>query len=56
MLSEVIHARHSYLAVQLALEPVHQRSVHSGPLVLGANLLKNRTPTVDRRPTCLTTV
>ena len=42
MLSEVIHSRHSYPAVPLAGQLVHQRSVHSGPLVLGANLLKNR--------------
>ena len=54
MLSEVIHSRHSYWAVQLALEPTHQRSVHSGPLVLGANLLNIRTPAEDRKPTCLT--
>ncbi len=56
MLSEVIHSRHSYWAVQLALEPTHQRSVHSGPLVLGANLLNIRTAAEDRKPTCLTTV
>ena len=40
MLSEVIHSRHSYTAMLLAEQPSHQRSVHSGPLVLGANLLK----------------
>jgi hypothetical protein len=40
MLSEVIHARHSYPAVPLAGQQVDQRSVHSGPLVLGASLLK----------------
>ncbi len=54
MLSELIHSRHSYPAVQLALEQVHQRSVHSGPLVLGANLLNIRTAAEDRKPTCLT--
>jgi hypothetical protein len=42
MLSAVIHTRLSYPAVPLAGQPVHQRSVHSGPLVLGANLLKNQ--------------
>ena len=42
MLSEVIHSRHSYRAVPLAGQLSHQRSVHSGPLVLGANLLKNQ--------------
>ena len=40
MLSEVIHSRHSYAAVPLAGQQPHQRSVHSGPLVLGANPLK----------------
>src|SRR3989338_2901510 len=33
MLSEVIHSRHSYSAVLLAEQLIHQRSVHSGPLV-----------------------
>ena len=33
MLSEVIHSRHSYCAVPLAGQQIHQRSVHSGPLV-----------------------
>src|SRR3970282_2174633 len=32
----------------LAGQPVHQRSVHSGPLVLGATPLKSPAPTVDR--------
>jgi len=42
MLSEVIHSQHSYSAVLLAEQPIHQRSVHPGPLVLGADLLKNQ--------------
>lgn len=42
MLSEVIHTRLSYPAVLLAEQPVHQRSVHSGPLVLRTDLLKNQ--------------
>jgi hypothetical protein len=42
MLSEVIHSRLSYGAVHLAVEPPDQRSVHPGPLVLGASLLKNQ--------------
>jgi hypothetical protein len=42
MLSEVIISRHSYRAVPLAGQLAHQRSVHSGPLVLGTNLLKNQ--------------
>ncbi len=42
MLSALIQSRLSYPAVLLAEELVDQRSVHSGPLVLGANLLNNR--------------
>ncbi len=34
--------------VPLAGQPVHQRSVHSGPLVLGAAPLKPPAPAVDR--------
>ena len=34
--------------MQLALQPVHQRFVHFGPLVLEADLLKYPTPMVDR--------
>ena len=34
--------------MQLALQPVHQRYVHPGPLVLGATPLKSLTPTADR--------
>ena len=48
MLSAVIPSEHSYPAMQLASQPVHQRFVHSGPLVLGAALLKFLTPTADR--------
>jgi hypothetical protein len=44
MLSEVIHARHSYPAVPLAGQQVDQRSVQLGPLVLESNLLKNQRP------------
>ena len=32
----------------LAGQPAHQRSVHPGPLVLGAAPLKSPTPTPDR--------
>src|SRR3546814_5434837 len=35
-------------AVPLARQPVHQRCVHPGPLVLGTDPLKSRTPTADR--------
>jgi hypothetical protein len=48
MLSAVIYSAHSYPAVPLARQPVHQRCVHSGPLVLGTDPLKSRTPTADR--------
>ena len=48
MLSAVILSVHSYPAVPLARQPVHQRYVHPGPLVLGAAPLKSRTPTADR--------
>lgn len=42
MLSAVIHSQHSYPAMPLAGQLAHQRSVHSGPLVLGTNLFKNQ--------------
>src|SRR5436190_23791051 len=48
MLSAVIPSELSYPAMQLALQPAHQRYVHSGPLVLGAAPLKFPTPTADR--------
>lgn len=48
MLSAVIHSELSYPAVPLARQPVHQRFVHPGPLVLGTNPLKSLTPTADR--------
>src|SRR5579863_8355497 len=37
----------------LAEQPVHQRFVRPGPLVLGSNLLKSPTPTADRDRTVL---
>ena len=48
MLSAVILSGFSYPAVPLARQLVHQRSVHPGPLVLGADPRKSRTPTADR--------
>ena len=48
MRSAVIPSAHSYPAVPLARQPVHQRCVHPGPLVLGTALLNIPTPTVDR--------
>src|ERR1700678_138926 len=35
-------------AIRVQPQPVHQRYVHSGPLVLGTGPLKFRTPTADR--------
>jgi hypothetical protein len=48
MLSAVISSVHSYPALQLALQPVHQWYVHPGPLVLGATPLNSSTPMADR--------
>src|SRR4026209_2531555 len=51
MLSAVIPSVHSYAALPLARQLVHQRYVHPGPLVLGTNPLKFPTPTADRHQT-----
>jgi hypothetical protein len=48
MLSAVIPSAHSYPAMPLARQPVHQRCVHPGPLVLGTAPLNSPTPTADR--------
>src|SRR6201982_309361 len=48
MPSAVIPSAHSYPAVPLARQPVHQRCVHPGPLVLGTAPRKSQTPTADR--------
>src|SRR5512143_1206583 len=48
MLSAVIPSAHSYPAMPLARQPVHQRCVHPGPLVLGTDPLNTPTPTADR--------
>ena len=48
MLSAVIPAALSYPALRLAPQPVHQRRVHPGPLVLGTAPLSTPTPTADR--------
>ena len=48
MLSAVILSAHSYPALPLARQQVHQWCVHPGPLVLGAAPLKSPTPTADR--------
>jgi hypothetical protein len=48
MLSAVIPSAHSYPALPLARQPVHQRCVHPGPLVLRTDPLNSPTPTADR--------
>ena len=48
MLSAVIRSRRSYPAMLLAEQPDHQRSVHPGPLVLRADLLRSPAPAADR--------
>src|SRR3954447_6823196 len=48
MHSAVISSAHSYSAMPLARQPIHQRCVHPGPLVLGTAPRKSPTPTADR--------
>src|SRR3989337_638978 len=48
MPSAVILSVHSYPALPLARQPVHQWNVHPGPLVLGATPLKSPAPAEDR--------
>ena len=48
MLSAVIPSAHSYPAVPLARQQVHQRCVQLGPLVLELDPLNSPTPTADR--------
>ena len=48
MLSAVIPSAHSYPAMPLARQLVHQRCVHSGPLVLGTDPFKFPAPVADR--------
>ncbi len=48
MLSAVIPSVLSYPAMRLAPQPVHQRYVHPGPLVLGTAPLNSPTPMVNR--------
>src|ERR1700691_3920628 len=51
MLSAFISSVLSYPAMPLARQPVHQRYVHPGPLVLGTAPLNTPTPTADRDQT-----
>lgn len=48
MLSALILSKRSYWALLLAEQPIHQRFVHPGPLVLRTAPLKFLTPTTDR--------
>ena len=48
MLSALILTPHSYPAVLLAEQPVHQRWVQPGPLVLRSEPVNVPTPTTDR--------
>ena len=48
MLSALIRSRRGYPAMLLAEQPVNQRSVQHGPLVLVSELRKSPTPTTDR--------
>ena len=48
MPSAIIPSAHSYAALPLARQLLHQRCVHPGPLVLGTNPLNSPTPTADR--------
>ena len=51
MHSAFIPSIHSYPAMRLAPQQVHQRYVHPGPLVLRTDPLKFPTPTADRDQT-----
>src|ERR1700689_4465126 len=51
MLSAVIPSVHGYPAMRLAPQPVHQRYVRPGPLVLRTAPLKYPSPTADRDQT-----
>ena len=48
MPSAFIPSRLGYSAMNLAVQPIHQRSVHPGPLVLRTAPLRYPTPTPDR--------
>ena len=55
MLSALIYSAHSYSAMLLVEQLIHQRCVHPGPLVLGATLLKFPNVHTGYKPNCLTT-
>ena len=54
MLSALIYSAHSYSAMLLVEQLIHQRCVHPGPLVLRANLLKFPDVHSGYKPNCLT--
>ncbi len=47
MHSAVLATSHRYPALQLASQPVHERTVRPGPLVLGSAPLNTPTPAAD---------
>ena len=51
MLSAFIRSERGYPALRLAAQPVHQRFVHPGPLVLGTEPRKYPPPAADRDQT-----
>jgi hypothetical protein len=53
MLSALIRSVRSYSALHLAIQQIHQRYVHLGPLVLETALFNIPTPTTDRDRTVL---
>ena len=53
MLSALILATHSYSAMHLAAQLIHQRYIRSGPLVLRTSPRNLLTPTTDRDQTVL---
>jgi hypothetical protein len=55
MLSALIWSELSYSAMLLVEQLIHQRFVHPGPLVLGANSLKFPIVHSGYKPNCLTT-
>jgi hypothetical protein len=55
MLSALIWSIRSYSALRLVTQPTHQRYVHPGPLVLGADSLKFPDVRTGYKPNCLTT-
>ena len=48
MLSVLISSKHSYSAMHLAIQQIHQRFVQLGPLVLESTPRKFLTPAIDR--------